>query len=70
MVFKAKRKEVELETDSPRQLPIYKINNKWYFRDVRLEEYRNIKNPYDRISFDAYPVLQVPTDADRKKKLW
>jgi len=37
-------------------LPIYAIKGKgkdaFYFRDERLREYRNIRNPNDRISFD------------------
>jgi len=29
------------------QLPIIKIGNKKYFVDARLDELRNIKNPFD-----------------------
>jgi len=35
-----------------KQLPIYKIKGKFYFRDKRLNEYRNIKNPHDRLNFN------------------
>ena len=34
-----------------RQLPIVKIGKTRYYRDDRLQEYRNMKNPHDRISF-------------------
>lgn len=34
-----------------RQLPIVKLGKKRYYRDDRLQEYRNIKNPHDRIPF-------------------
>jgi hypothetical protein len=45
-----------------RQLPIYKIRNKYYFLDSRLAEYRNIKNPSDILS--AYKVL--PKDLQKQ----
>lgn len=46
------------------RLPIYKINNKFYYLDKRLGEYRNIKNPNDRIDFNSFPKLQTPTKKD------
>lgn len=51
------------------ELPIYKIKGKFYFRDERLGEYRNIKNPSDKIPIDEVPndMLEKPTEADRKK---
>lgn len=33
------------------QLPIYKINNKFYFLDKRLNEYRNVENPDDVLKY-------------------
>lgn len=48
------------------RLPIYKINNKFYFLDKRLNEYRNIKNPSDRLNFNSVSLedLQKPTEQD------
>ncbi|MGD0784350.1 MAG: hypothetical protein ABR969_00850 [Sedimentisphaerales bacterium] len=34
-----------------RQLPIVWIADKQYFRDDRLEEFRAVDNPHDRITF-------------------
>ena len=34
-----------------RQLPIVKLGKGRYYRDDRLQEYRNVKNPHDRIPF-------------------
>jgi len=49
------------------ELPIYKIKGKLYFLDQRLCEYRNIKNPLDRLSFNSVGLndLQKPTIKDR-----
>ena len=48
-------------------LPIYKINNKLYFLDKKLNEYRNINNPLDRIKFNCVGLedLQKPTQEDK-----
>jgi len=46
-------KEVE---ECPKQLPKAKINDKTYYRDDRLQEYRNVDNPHDRISFKEIEV--------------
>ena len=35
----------------PGRLPVVTLNGKNYFRDDRLREYRNVKNPHDRIVF-------------------
>ena len=35
-----------------RQLPIVKIENKEYFMDDHLKEYRQTDNPHNRIAFD------------------
>jgi hypothetical protein len=40
------------DTETPRQLPIYKLRGKFYFRDARLQEYRNVHNIDDAIPFD------------------
>jgi uncharacterized pyridoxamine 5'-phosphate oxidase family protein len=49
------------------ELRIYKINNKYYFRDESLEEYRNIKNINDIIKFKEFPILQTIKEKDNKK---
>lgn len=57
------------DTYGVRELPIYKIKGKYYFRDERLGEYRNIKNPHDRKPIDSVRLedLQTPTAKDSKK---
>lgn len=44
-----------------RQLPIVKIEDKEYFVDERLQEYRQTDNPHNRIAFgelgDRKPIL-------------
>lgn len=35
------------------QLPIYKIRGKLYYLDKKLCEYRNVKNPFDVLSFES-----------------
>jgi len=52
----------------PERLPIYKIKGKLYFLDKRLNEYRNIKNPSDRISFNDINFMdfEKPTEKDRE----
>lgn len=49
----------------PVELPIYKIDGKYYFRDERLNEYRNICNPNDKKPLDS--VLETPTKEDAEK---
>jgi len=53
------------------ELPIYKIRNKFYYRDIRLNEYRNIKDINDKIDINEVNLsdLQTPTLQDRKK-IW
>lgn len=53
------------KTAIPVDLPIYKIDGKYYFRDERLKEYRNICNPHDRKPLDS--VLEIPTKEDSEK---
>jgi len=50
-------------------LPVYKIGGKLYFRDVRLGEYRNVRDPSDRKPIDSVSLdmLQVPTKRDRMR---
>jgi len=36
----------------PTQLPTEKLGRKMYYRDDRLRQYRNVKNPHDFMSFD------------------
>ena len=49
---------------TPIRLTVYKIKGKFYYLDKRLGEYRNIKNPSDRIAFNSFPSLQKPTKKD------
>jgi hypothetical protein len=53
-------------------LPIYQIKGKQYYRDVRLGEYRNVKDPNDKLDINIpNSMLQKPTmphPADNKKK--
>jgi len=48
--------------------PIYKIKGKLYFLDKKLCEYRNIKNPFDRLDFNSVNIddLQNPTKKDKE----
>lgn len=50
----------------PRILPVYKIEDKLYFRDDRLSEYRNIHDPHDTLPIDQVVdgSLQRPTQRD------
>jgi len=67
MTYELKEKKKLSEWEKSVLLPIYKINNKYYFRDERLGEYRNVKNPIDRIPINNFPKLQIPTKKDRIK---
>lgn len=51
-----------------RMLPIYKIKGKHWFRDERLGEYRNVKNPHERMGLDSVFAedFEKPTLKDRK----
>lgn len=51
------------------ELPIYKINGKYYFLDRRLNEYRNIDNPTDTLNFNDVGLsdLQKPNKEDSIK---
>jgi len=35
-----------------RQLPIYEIDGVQWFRDKRLGEYRQVRNPHERMTLD------------------
>ena len=51
-------------------LPIYKIKGRFYYRDKRLGEYRNINDFNDRISSDdGDSLVETPTKQDNEK-LW
>lgn len=58
-----------IAVSSLEMLPIYKIGGKFYFRDMRLGEYRNIKDPSDRMPIDSVPIskLQTPSRGDSKR---
>jgi len=55
-----------------RQLPIVLIEGKKYFLDERLQEYRRIENPHQRIAFhelgERKPVLHEQTKKRSKGK--
>jgi hypothetical protein len=55
------------KTNSPNELPIYTIGGKFYYRDERLGEYRNVDNPFDTKRIDDVPneMLEKPT-AERR----
>lgn len=40
------------EIPMPRVLPIVELNGKRYFKDARLREFRNVKNPHEVIAFE------------------
>lgn len=40
---------------TPIGLPIVRFSGKQWFRDERLREYRNVKDPWDRVTFEAAP---------------
>jgi len=44
-------KRIRLGRAYPKKLKTVKFGGKTWFIDTRLEEYRNVKNPSDRISF-------------------
>jgi hypothetical protein len=56
---------------SDNMLPVYKFENKMWFRDERLGEYRNVDDPNDTRRIDDIPnsKLQRPTKQDRIK-MW
>ena len=63
-----KKKWIDMPDEGrPEELPIYGIGNKFYYRDVRLSEYRNINNPNDRMHIDSVnnADLQKSTNDDR-----
>jgi hypothetical protein len=43
------------EIQSPIALPKVEIRGKWYYRDDRLRQYRNIEKPYEFLSFEEAP---------------
>jgi len=64
-----KGKKLKKQLGYVKALPIYKIKGKFYFLDMCLNEYRNIKDPSDRLSFDSVSSddLQKPIAEDSKK---
>lgn len=62
--YKGKR----VKNFSVKVLPIYKINGKFYFRDKRLGEYRNVKNPLDVLKENQVSLkdFQKPTKEDKE----
>ncbi len=45
-----------------KQLSIYKIRGKLYFLDKRLNEYRNVKNPFDVLNFNSVRLEDLEND--------
>jgi len=46
------------------ELPKQRIGNKIYYVDMRLREFRNVKNPHDRITFgELYLYNTNPSSA-------
>jgi hypothetical protein len=41
------------------QLPIYKIRGTFYYLDKRLNEYRNVNNPFDVLPFDKVSLSDL-----------
>lgn len=41
-------------------LPIVVIGGRWFFRDDRLEEFRAVDNPHERIAFDDFYYDEFP----------
>jgi hypothetical protein len=48
-----------------RMLPVERIADALYFRDDRLEEFRNVDNPHDVITFDQYAWAQEAEEYQR-----
>jgi len=42
-----------------RELPKIQIGKKMYYKDDRLQEFRNIHNPHDRISFEEFAIVEL-----------
>jgi len=55
----------------PKQLPIYMFRNKFWFRDERLGEYRNVVKPFENVPIDDIPnsILQNPNTPSNRAKL-
>ena len=49
----------ESEGACPRRLPIVRICGRRYYRDDRLEEFRAVDAPWDRVPFDAMRLALV-----------
>jgi hypothetical protein len=50
-------------------LPVYKIKGKYYFRDKRLGEYRNVDNIMDKIDiFVGDSLVENPKATTKKQK--
>lgn len=55
---KAVMRKLSKGAPMPRVLPVVKIGGKQYIRDKRLGEYRNVRNPHDRLQMHA--DIEVP----------
>jgi len=64
-----KAKKNREERYSPTELPIYKINGRFYFRDVRLGEYRDIVDPSHTKDINISNDLLEKPDPDDWKKI-
>ena len=54
------------ECKPPSRLPVVVIEGERYFRDDRLEEFRNVNDPHDRIDFEFFDGAdEFPGDGRR-----
>lgn len=57
-VMKMTKAKQEVAT-GPRVLPVVHYGSKWYFADLRLGQFREIKNPHNYIDFDCKQGLTM-----------
>lgn len=55
--MKNDKQNKQAESKSPVKLPVVKMNDKSYYVDERLKQYRNVENPHDFIEFDKDEVI-------------
>ena len=47
------------EAASPRRLPVVRIRGRLYYQDDRLQEYRAVNAPWDRVPFEVMAWARV-----------
>ena len=55
--MKNEEQNKQAESQSPVKLPIIRMNDKSYYVDSRLRQYRNVDNPHDFIDFEKDEVI-------------